>query len=168
MGVLTALTVLTGCSTMPGAAPDPREQLAQRPTFEAAERGYLDLLAELKRILDERVPGLEWQSEGPAERSRGGCGEPFDRVDGAENANYSVGRGAMGAVPDAQWQPTVDALRVPLGEQGFTQVTVLQDEPGAHEVSIGDPHTGARVVFGTKVGTILTLYGACFLREDRG
>lgn len=147
---------------------DAQEQLAARPSFEQAERGYLDLLTDLKRVIDEQVPGLEWQADAPSERSRSGCSEPFDRVEGAKNANYSIGRGAEGAVTDAQWQPTVDALLVPLKAQGFTDLTVLQDEPGAHEVSVADPSTGARVVFGTKAGTILTLYGGCFLLEDRG
>lgn len=161
---LAAVTALTGCSTT-GDTMDAREQLAQRPSFEQAEQGYLALLADLKRIVDEKAPGLDWPSDQPAQRSRGGCSAPFDRVEGAENANYSIGRGAHGAVGDAVWQQTVDALLVPLTAQGFTEVTVLQDQPGAHEISVGDPDTGARVVFGTKVGTVLSLYGACFLHE---
>lgn len=142
---------------------DPQAQLAQRPTFEEAEKGYLTLLADLKRIVDEQQPGLEWQESEPTLRDRGGCAAPFDRVEDAKRGVYGIGRGAKGAVEDGTWQPTVDAMLVPLRAAGFTEVTVLQDQPGAHEVSVGDPSTGARVVFGTKTGTILTLYGACAL-----
>ena len=88
-------------------------------------------------------------------------------VEGAKNANYSVGRGATRAVPTPVAADRRRPAR-PLTAKGFTEVTVLQDEPGAHEVSVADPGTGARVVFGTKTGTILSLYGGCFLLEDRG
>lgn len=162
--VLVALVAVGGCS-IAGGGGDPREQLAQRPSFEEAEQGYLALLSDLKGVIDERSPDLQWQADGPGERSMGGCGSPFDRVKGAKNANYSLGRGAKGAVSDEQWDPTVQALMDPLKARGFTQVTVLQDQPGAHEIAVGDPATGARVTFGTKKGTILTLYGACFLQE---
>ncbi|XKG26146.1 LppA family lipoprotein [Phycicoccus jejuensis] len=160
-----ALAATAGCSstTSTGGSMDPREQLAQRPTFEEAEKGYLALLVELRDTIDAQAPGLEWQADAPSQRSRSVCSAPFDSVEGAENANYSIGRGAKGVVPDERWQATVDAMLVPLREQGFSEVTVLQDEPGAHQVSAGDPATGARVEFGTKAGTVLTLYGACFL-----
>lgn len=144
---------------------DPREQLAQRPTFEEAEKRYLALLADLRDIVDAQQPGLRWNEAEPVRSDRGGCGAPFDRVDGAKNGNYTFD-GAEGAVEDANWTKAVDAMKAPLAAQGFTEVTVLQDEPGAHEISVGDPATGARVVFGTKAGTILTLYGACFLLEQ--
>lgn len=143
---------------------DPREQLAQRPSFEEAEKGYLALLTDLRSIVDEQQPGLRWNEAEPVRSDRGGCGQPFDRVDGAKNGNYTFD-GAEGAVEDANWQRTLDAMKAPLAAQGFTELQVLQDEPGAHEVSVGDPATGARVVFGTKTGTILTLYGGCFLLE---
>lgn len=142
---------------------DARAQLEQRPTFEEAEAGYLALLRELRRVLDERAPGLRWLEPEPSRSDLGGCGAPFDRVDGAASGIYTAGDAAEGAVEDARWQATLDALLVPLRDRGFDQVTVLQDEPGAHEVSVGDPRTGARVVVGTKVGTVLTLYGGCFL-----
>ncbi len=44
---------------------DPREQLAQRPTFEEAEKGYLALLADLRDIVDAQQPGLRWNEAEP-------------------------------------------------------------------------------------------------------
>ena len=59
--------------------------------------------------------------------------------------------------------PTFEERRPDLGEAD-PQEGPPRAEPGAHEISVGDPRTGARVVFGTKVGTILTRYGGCFLQ----
>lgn len=146
---------------------DAQEQLTSRPSFEAAERDYLDTLDEVRATVGAAVPDLQWRAEAASRSDRGVCAAPFDRVDGAKTGIYSSGD-AVGAIPDQRWPEVLASVTALLRDRGFGEVTVLQDEPGAHEVSVGDPATGARVVLGTNVNTILTLYGGCFLVEDGG
>lgn len=143
---------------------DAREQLTDRPSFEVAERGYLATLDEVRTAVDAAAPGLQWRDGVASRTDRGVCGAPFDRVDGAKTGIYTSGD-AVGAIADERWPQVVAAVTDLLGARGFGEVTVLQDEPGAHEISVGDPATGARVVLGTNANTILTLYGGCFLVE---
>ncbi len=146
---------------------DARDQLSTRPSFEAAERDYLALLGDVRATVDAASPGLQWRDDTASRSDRGVCGAPFDRVEGAKTGIYTSGD-AVGAIPDERWPEVVASVTDVLRDRGFGEVTVLQDEPGSHEISVGDPATGARVVLGTNVNTILTLYGACFLVEDGG
>ncbi|MGL5862559.1 MAG: LppA family lipoprotein [Phycicoccus sp.] len=72
---------------------------------------------------------------------------------------------ATGSIDDATWPGVFDTIRAIVAEDGFTELTVLQDKPGHHVISIRDPRTDATIQLGTKIGTTLSISGACFLPE---
>ncbi|MGL4176788.1 MAG: LppA family lipoprotein [Dermatophilaceae bacterium] len=169
--LLTVALLLTsgGCVTRtddPRGNVDARKELMSRPSFEQAEAEYLDLLSRVRAVVDERAPNLEWVEPEPSRADLGTCGRPFHLLYDAEKGIYRAGGdGARGAIDDTTWPGVLDAIRAVLAENGFTEVTVLRDTPGDHEIAIGDPSTGARVQLGTATNTTLSLYGACFLPD---
>ncbi|MGL4743020.1 MAG: LppA family lipoprotein [Dermatophilaceae bacterium] len=93
-------------------------------------------------------------------RRVGGCGAPFHLLDGVASGIYKAGgRGATGSIDDATWPGVFDTIRALVAEDGFTELTVLQDKPGHHVISIRDPRTDATIQLGTKIGTTLSIYG---------
>ncbi|MGL4175571.1 MAG: LppA family lipoprotein [Dermatophilaceae bacterium] len=171
--VVLAVVVLAltsgGCVTRtddPEGNVDTRNELMTRPSFEQAEAEYLDLLARVRAVIDQRAPQLEWVEPEPSRAERGGCGRPFHLLYDAESGIYRAGgEYATGAIDDTTWPGLLDAVLDLLATEGFTRPILLQEKPGDHEVSIRDPSADARIQLGTKVGTTLTLYGACHLPE---
>ncbi|MGL4175569.1 MAG: LppA family lipoprotein [Dermatophilaceae bacterium] len=156
LGALTG-----GCTppqTPPGEQMDPRAQLMARPSFEQAERDYLNLLGRLRTLIDTRAPHLQWLEPQPSRSDLGNCRAPFDRVDGAGAGIYDAGgTGATGGIDDATWTPLLAEITTTLRQEGFTLVNVLQDKPGTHRVDFINPDTEASVRLGTEVNTTLSL-----------
>ncbi|MGL4177389.1 MAG: LppA family lipoprotein [Dermatophilaceae bacterium] len=86
-------------------------------------------------------------------------------LDSSSGIYKGGGEYADGAIDDATWRGLLAAIQDVVREDGFTQLIVLQDKPGAHVVAIGDPRTNATIELGTELATTLTLRGACFLPE---
>ncbi|MGL4176555.1 MAG: LppA family lipoprotein, partial [Dermatophilaceae bacterium] len=175
---LLLLAITGGCTTedhtptgLPpttdtGATMKARAELMSRPSFEQAEKTYLNLLTRVRAVIDQRAPHLQWAQPAPSRADLGTCGAPFEMILDAETGIYDAGgRGATGAIDDATWPGLLDAIRAVAKEDGFTRLVVIRDSPGAHNIELGDPRTGARITIGTEVGTSLALYGACFLPD---
>ncbi|MGL4744180.1 MAG: LppA family lipoprotein, partial [Dermatophilaceae bacterium] len=152
--------------TTSGDPMDARKELMTRPSFEHAEQQYLDLLTRVRAAIDTRAPGLDWAEPQPSRAERGGCGRPFHLLNGVYSGIYKAGgRGARNPIDDATWPELQAAIQAIVADQGFTQLTVIQDVPGHHEIAVKDPDTGAVVQLGTQLATTLTLYGGCFLPD---
>ena len=141
----------------------PEEQLRTRPSFAAAQDGYLSMLADMRRTLSDELPALVWRTEAPQREDTALCKEPFTKVAGATSAIYSSGH-ATGAVPDADWPKALSAVEEIAKNNGFTRVVTVVDRPGKHVVSIYDDYA-AEVMFSTEVNTVLGVFGACFLTD---
>ncbi|GAB6903648.1 LppA family lipoprotein [Kineosporia succinea] len=145
-----------------GAEDDNSEAvLRARPSFDEGARTYLALLGEIRGILEEEVPDLEWVAEVKA-GGRSYCGDPAAGIE-ADSATFQGGS-AKGGIGQEDWARAKPKIVDVAAQYGFTTVNSLVDEPGNVSLAILDDD-GASVEVGSKVNTIVMLYGACMLLE---
>jgi hypothetical protein len=161
--VWVAALMVSGCSVV-GSGSSPEEELRSRPSYEQAGREYLVMLEAMRAEISAAVPSLRWKTEKSYEdETRAGCAEPYAGLNGTTGF-FDTGD-ATGAVPDADWPAVVEIVTRIGAEHGFTQIVTLVDQPGHHVVNLYDGYE-SRIRMGTKVGTTLAVFGACFLEES--
>lgn len=140
-----------------------REQLAERPSYEQAERSYEELLPRVVAALARVAPDVAWETSPPVKGTTTACRGDLSDVEGARRSDY--GTGGAGAIPDDDWSRAVTAVREVVEPEGFEKYAVVADEPGQHNVSFYGPH-GAELVLNGRRSTTVTMYGGCFLLES--
>lgn len=160
-GLLGLLLTACGNGAPLNSTSQAAETLAQRPTFEAAEQDYLNLLRESRAAIASTSPQVTFSGE-PVRANETLCKAPFDQVEGRRSGLYRIEGEGQGAITDAQWPTALAAVAAVATKHGFGAPQAIKDEPGDHVVAFYGPYD-EELSFGTKVNTILGLYGACFL-----
>ena len=137
---------------------DPQEQLAARPSLQAAERDYIAFLSEARAAAEKVAPTVEWDTVKPERTSESLCGSPFDDVAGASSRSYATG--GIGEIPDEDWQAAADAVGEVAQQYGYNDRATIVDRPGQHAEAYENAD-GARLTFESETHTSLLLFGAC-------
>ena len=137
---------------------DPETTLRGRPSFEEAQLQYRAAVRNWANQLALLRPGLTWQVK---EDSWGGCTGEYANTPGIHVYLYVV---FDGPIPDTSWPQAVDVLKRGAAALGATDMTVLIDKPGDHDVTFGGPD-GNAFEFGTKAAAVLSATSDCRLRQ---
>lgn len=156
---VAAMVMACACGS---GTPEPREQLASRPSFAEAEQEYVALLKEAVAAARRVAPSVEWETRDSAPLGGGSlCAPPFSDVEGAFSNNYFTG--GFGSIPDEDWEAAADAVAEVARRYGFDTRTTVVDEPGEHLEAYGGPY-GDDLQFHSEKQTIFQLNGGCFLK----
>lgn len=153
-----------GCSSKDDKEPT-MEELRARPVFAEAEKRYLELLAKAAVAISAVSPNLRWNGH-PVQDKTAACGFRDTPMGMGQDSTYvlSDGKyfGAKGAISDADWPSAVAALEKVAAPYGFGAAYTIFGAPGDHTAALYGPYD-EHLSFGTRMNTILTIYGACFL-----
>ncbi|GLY28104.1 LppA family lipoprotein [Kineosporia sp. NBRC 101731] len=147
----------------PMTQPEARAELEKRPTFEQAEKDYLALAKELRKVFDDLAPELTWDVAKAREIETGGCLSPFAQIDDAEHAWYDAGL-ATGSAPDAVWPQVWQKIIEVAAQYGFTKIVVIDDEPQNRYLVIKNGQ-GGNITLMEGGNTTFFVEGACHLHE---
>lgn len=148
---VAAALILTGCG--PSEEEPMGTPMEQRPTIEEVEPVSLAMMEDIQQVLTEQFGVGEWVQH--REQVRGsGCEE----IEGGERRSYNLG--SSGPIAAEDWDGALTTVRDIVGEQGFTELVQVVDDPGDHLVDINQTD-GGRVSFGTQQATILRVTTGC-------
>jgi hypothetical protein len=137
---------------------------------EQVGREYEAMLDDMRRALSGVVPTLKWETYSSQRDGISFCEKPFTKIEGAIHPNFDSGS-AHGGIPEQAWPDAVRAVDAIARRHGFTDNADIATNPGIN----GQPRTritvwkgphGATVELGSKLGTVLTVYGGCYLYAE--
>lgn len=152
---------------VPGGRMTPEEQLTARPTFEQVTKDYTAMLDEMRRALKVVTPSLAWRTPAAARDGGSFCSPPYTDIAGAESAVFESGDADSG-IPDADWPAAVRALDEIARRYGFRDPAALvppassDGGPAKKRTNWTGPYDES-LEFGSYLGTILAVYGTCYL-----
>jgi hypothetical protein len=138
------------------------EELAGRESYEQVSGDYLVMLKEIRGVLDERVPELEWSRSEARGIAEGLCERPYEYVKDARIGVFDVGE-ARGAIREELWSGVERQVIDVAAQHGFTGVSVRRDEPESRKLVIKDG-IGGSVELESAVNSTLAVYGSCHLK----
>lgn len=168
LSVLCGL-LATSCASGPepsdgGNVSDPHSMLQHRPSMEEITSRYEETQQKLRdRLSADLGLATPWINKG--DRGQAACqGKELSHVDGAEEHSLDTWV-YEGNIPDSQWgraqQIAIDVTK----EYGFKELEIVVNRPGDHKVEMRDDF-GAKLQFGTKVNTILSVRTGCHLLQS--
>lgn len=137
------------------------KELQGRESYEQASGEYLAMLTQIRAVLDEQAPDLEWTRNEAREIGRGQCDWPARDVSNAEEGVFDVGE-ARGAIPEQVWAEVEQQVIEVAAAHGFAGVSLRRNEPESRKLVIRDSGEGT-VELETAVNTTLGVYGSCLL-----
>lgn len=163
---LAALLLLTGCTDDPeGQLMDKRQEqdalLRERPSSEDAEARMAQARDAVREALAAELGLTAWTDMD--DRDRAGC--DGDLADSSGRTVFVSGLLLKGGVPDADWPRAVEVVQQAAGTYGFTELDIVVDNPGQHELVMLGEH-GALLRFGTIRDATLSLQTGCHLPEN--
>jgi hypothetical protein len=174
-GLLAAVVVAiaittTGCHVSQPNPPTPSteatkalDQLKTLPSLEDTTTQVQAAIDEITTAASKAIPGIVWTTAG--NEDTGNCETPYEQTDGKRY--FLPNRVAENvAVSEQQW---TDLLRIAEGaasKLGATEVQVMQDQPGKHDVWFTGP-AGVFVKFSYKGNMVVSGYTGCRLPRDR-
>ena len=152
---------------VPGGRMNPEERLAARPTFEQVTTEYTAMLDEMRRALTAVTPSLAWRTPAAARDGGSFCSPPYTKIAGAESAVFDSGDADRG-IPDADWPAAVRAVDEIARRYGFRDPAAITPPagtdggPAKKRTNWTGPYDES-LEFGSYLGTILSVYGSCYL-----
>jgi hypothetical protein len=142
--VVVAIAITTtGCHVSQPNPPTPSteatkalDQLKSLPSLEDTTTQVQAAIDEITAAASKVIPGIVWTTAG--NEDTGNCEAPYEQTDGkryflpnrvADNA----------AVSEQQWNDLLDVAKDGAAKVGATDVQVMQDQPGKHDVWFSGP-----------------------------
>lgn len=163
--VITAVTA-TGCHvyqpyppTPPTEAAKALEELKSLPSFEDTMAQVQAAMTEITSAATNIIPSITWET--PHEGSTGNCEHPYEQTDGKR---YFLPDQVAVRVPlsESDWAKVLEAAKEAAAKIGATNVQVMQDQPGNHDVWFSGP-TGIFIKIGYRGNLVVSGYTGCRL-----
>jgi hypothetical protein len=162
--VLTALTA-TGCHvslpnqpTPPDKAAQALDQLKSLPSLEETKTQVQAAMDDIIAAANRVIPALAWQTQDNGAGS--GCLRPYDQTGG--ESYYLPNRYATADVSEADWAKILQAAQQAAAELDATEVQVMKDQPGEHDVGFYGP-AGIFIKISYSVNLVVSGYTGCRL-----
>lgn len=141
------------------AASQALDELKSLPSFDAARAQLEDAITKITTAATQQVPGTVWKTADNADS--GTCPAPYDQTGG--KSAYLPNRIAENVtVSEQDWATLLETAKAAATAVGATDVKVMQDEPGKHDVWFSGPG-GAFLKFSYKGNMVVSAYTGCRL-----
>lgn len=122
--------------TPPSVAAKALETVKSLPSFEDTQTQVQVALDEITTAAARLIPSITWAT--PTEGSGIGCERPYEQTGG--QGYFLPHRVAIGvAVSDQQWAEIEQAAKESAAKVDATDIQVMQDHPGNHDVGFYGP-----------------------------
>ncbi|KAA8961773.1 LppA family lipoprotein [Mycobacterium sp.] len=149
--------------TPPSVAAKALQVLKSLPSFEDTQAQVQAAIDEIKTAASKIIPGITWETlEGGGGST---CARPYEQTDGreyflphevAENVNIS----------DQQWAPIQQAAKQAAAKLDATEVQVMKNQPGDHDVGFYGP-TGLFIKVSYGGNLVVSGFTGCRLPRDQ-
>lgn len=163
--MITTALAATGCHVNTPADPTPAaatgalDELRSLPSLEQTRQQLQAALDETTSAATRLVPSLAWTITDNAESA--GCPTPYDQTGGV--SAYLPNRlAANAAVSEEQWQGIQAATQAVAARLAATEVQVMQDAPGNHDVGFYGP-AGLSLQVTYRGNMVISAYTGCRL-----
>lgn len=169
--VAVAIALLTtGCNVEHPDAPTPStdatkalDELKSLPSLEETQTAVQNAMNEITAAATKADPSIAWlPMHGD---STGNCEAPYEQTDGKRIFLPDlVAQGAQ--VSEATWASILAAAKTAVQKIGATNVQVIHDAPGNHDVWFSGP-TGMFIKIGYQGNLVVSGYTGCRLPQDK-
>jgi Lipoprotein confined to pathogenic Mycobacterium len=169
--VIAAVTLAaTGCHVEQPHAPTPStdnakalDELKALPSFEDTQTQVQAAVDEISSAASAIVPTITWKDLHGGATDK--CERPYEQTGGKRY--FLPDRVAAGvAVSEADWASILQAAKDAASKVGATNVQVMQDRPGNHDVSFSGA-TGLFIKVGYQGNLGISSYTGCRLPQDK-
>ncbi|VBA60395.1 LppA family lipoprotein [Mycobacterium attenuatum] len=168
---MTAIALAaTGCHvenpdapTPPSAAAHALAELKTLPSFEDTKVQVQDVMNEITTAASKIIPSIIWETLD--EGSTGNCQQPYEQTDGKRHFLPDAVAVRV-SVSETDWTKIVEAAKQAAAKIGVTNVQVIKDRPGDHDVWFSGP-TGAFIKVGYRGNLVVSGYTGCRLPRDK-
>lgn len=166
-----AITALTaGCHvpqpyepTPPSVAAEALEVLRSLPSFEDTQAQVRAAMKEITAAASQLIPSVVW--EHPHEGSGDTCEQPYEQSGGRSYfLPHEVAQNL--SVSEPVWAKIEASAKVAAAKLDATEVQVMQDQPGNHDVGFYGP-TGIFIKVGYRGNLVVSGYTGCRLPRDK-
>jgi hypothetical protein len=149
--------------TPPTDAAKALEVLKSLPSFEDTKAQVQAVMNEITAAASQLIPSITWET--PHEGSGDNCERPYEQTDGKRY--FLPDEVAVGVpVTEQQWAKIQEAAKESAAKIGATEIQVMQDHPGNHDVGFYGP-TGIFVKVGYRGNLVVSGYTGCRLPRDK-
>ena len=164
---LWAALLLTGCTMThpetpkPAASSEINDKLMALPSLEETKRQLEGAINEISTAATTIVPGIRFTDYHGESGLK--CDGPY--ADTAARGRYLPDRAGEGAkISEDQWARIADVAKAAAAKVDATNVQVMKDSPGDHDVWFTGPG-GSAIKLAYKVNLAITGYTGCRLLE---
>lgn len=150
-------------SAQPTDAAKALRVLKSLPSFEDTQTQVQAAMTEITLATSRLIPSITWET--PHEGSGLGCQRPYEQTDGR---GYFLPDEVAANVPvsEQQWATIQETAKQAAAKIDATDVQVMQDEPGNHDVGFYGP-TGIFIKVGYRGNLVVSGYTGCRLPRDK-
>ncbi len=149
--------------TPPSAAAQALAELKALPSFEETKVQVQDVMNEITAAASKIIPSITWETLD--EGSTGNCQQPYEQTDG-KRYFLPDAVAVRVSISDLAWTKIVEAARVAAVKIGATNVQVIRNQPGDHDVWFSGP-TGTFIKVGYRGNLVVSGYTGCRLPRDK-
>jgi hypothetical protein len=169
--VIVAIAIATtGCHVSQPYPPTPSteatkalDQLKSLPSLEETTTQVQAAIDEITSAASKAIPGIAWTTAG--NEDTGNCEAPYEQSDGKRY--FLPNRVADDvAISEQQWTELLQIAKDAAAKLGATDVQVMQDQPGKHDVWFTGP-AGVFIKFSYKGNMVVSGYTGCRLPQDK-
>jgi hypothetical protein len=169
--VVVAIAITTtGCHVSQPNPPTPSteatkalDQLKSLPSLEDTTTQVQAAIDEITAAASKVIPGIVWTTAG--NEDTGNCEAPYEQTDGKRY--FLPNRVADNvAVSEQQWNDLLQVAKDGAAKLGATDVQVMQDQPGKHDVWFSGP-AGVFIKFSYKGNMVVSGYTGCRLPREK-
>lgn len=158
-----------GCHVSQPYAPTPPNDAAKAlqvlkslPSFEDTQTQVQAAMNEITAAASKVIPSITWET--PHEGSGDNCERPYEQTDG-KRYFLPDSVAANVAVSEQQWAVIQEAAKQAAAKIGATEMQVMQNNPGNHDVGFYGP-TGIFIKVGYRGNLVVSGYTGCRLPRD--
>lgn len=150
-------------ATPPTDAAKALSVLRSLPSFEDTQTQVQAAMNEITAAASKVIPSITWET--PHEGSGDNCERPYEQTDGKR---YFLPDAVAANVPvsEQQWTTIQETAKHAAARIGATDVQVMQDNPGNHDVGFYGP-TGIFIKVGYRGNLVVSGYTGCRLPRDK-
>ncbi|MDA3662702.1 LppA family lipoprotein [Mycobacterium xenopi] len=150
--------------TPPTEAAKALEELKSLPSFEDTKEQVQAAMNDITSAATNIIPSITWET--PHEGSSENCQrQPYEQADA--RAYFLPDEVAVRVpVSESQWVQILQAAKEAAAKIGATNVQVMQNQPGNHDVWFSGP-TGIFIKIGYRGNLVVSGYTGCRLPRDK-
>ncbi|UVO13957.1 LppA family lipoprotein [Mycobacterium sp. SVM_VP21] len=169
VAAVSAVVPIAGCHlsrpyepTAPSVAAEALAVLKSLPSFEDTQTQITATINEITAAAKQLIPSIGWETLD--EGDGGNCERPYEQTDGKR---YFLPDAVARNVPVSEqaWAKLEEAAKSAAAKLDATEVQVMQNQPGNHDVGFHGP-TGLFIKVGYRGNLVVSGYTGCRLSRE--